>query len=301
MFKRLIYGLTGVTIAVAITLTSGPAMALTSGPPMALTNGPAMASATSSVSQNWAGYQARAADANYAGAQLLQPKITCPAHDSSSTAVIWVGVGGRLVLGGFLPGGKTLSQVGTYAFCYNGKARYFLWWETVGRSASEGGGDLQPVWSNTAPTGCSKLPLYQGNRLLAYWVDQKCTEPLAPGDRLNLVAQVSAGRWADLFAYDFRTKFGLNTVQTFTGAEADAANWIVEAPLLYGEDTLPLANFGEVALTNCQVVSNNKFLPISSLSNTRMYMISDRVLPIRASAGALTAKGTQFSVTWKHR
>ena len=108
-------------------------------------------------------------------------------------------------------------------------------------------------------------------QFLAYLVDHKCTESLAPGDPLSLVAQVFAGHWAELFAYDFRNNFQLDTTQAFTGVEANAANWIAESPEVNGRYS-SLPNFGKVTFSKCQVVSNNKFLPISGLSNFKIDM-----------------------------
>jgi hypothetical protein len=136
---------------------------------------------------------------------------------------------------------------------------------------------------------------------LAYLVDNSCTESLAPGDRLNLVTEVSAGQWADLFVYNSRTKFQLNTKQTFTGVEANAANWIAESPSVSGQNA-SLANFGTVTFSNCEVVSGYTFLPINGLSNVKLYMLGNLpfIFPIRATPTALTNEGTQFSVTWNH-
>jgi len=258
------------------------------------------------VAPNWAGYQATATDARYASAQLVQPTISCAANNSSSDVAIWVGIGSKQILAGLLGGGKTLAQVGTWAFCYKGKAGYFMFWETVGRSASEGGSQLEPVWAGPSPlavpSACSNPPPTSSeNEFLAYLVDNNCTESLAPGDRLNLVTEVSAGQWADLFVYNSRTKFQLNTTQTFTGVEANAANWIAESPSVNGSYS-PLANFGTVTFSNCEVVSGNTFLPINGLSNANIFMygILPFIFPIRATATALTPGGTQFSVTWDH-
>lgn len=287
MIKRLLYVLTGLITTAAFTLSSGSAMAAT----------------TPAVAPNWAGYQATATDAHYASAQLVQPKISCAAKDSSSDVVVWVGIGSKRSFGGILPGGKTLAQVGTWAFCYKGKAGYFLFWQTIGRSASEGGSPLEPVWASpsplTPPAACKPPQSGSENQFLAYLVDHKCTESLKAGDRLNLVAQVSAGQWANLSSYNFRTHFALNTTQKFTGVEANAANWIVESPSVDG-NYAPLANFGKVTFSKCQVVSNSKFLPISGLSNAKIHMISGLILPIRATTTALEAKGTKFSVNWKN-
>ncbi len=287
MYRRLIRVPTGLAIAGVLAL--GGCGGTTSTAPGA--------------SPNWAGYQATAADAHYATAQIVQPGISCAAGDSSSDVSIWVGIGSKQNLGGLLPAGKTLSQVGTWAFCYQGKAGYILFWETVGRSAAEGGGGLEPVWASpyplTPPATCQPPQSYEANQLLAYLVDNKCTEPIAPGDRLSLTAQVATGKWANLGAYDFNTQFQLNTTQTFTGAEANAANWIVEGPSVNGHYA-PLANFGQVTFSNCQGVSNSAFLPIGALGNVKLHMISDLVLPVRATPTDLAAKGTRFSVTWQH-
>ena len=234
MIKRLLYVLTGLITTAAFTLSSGSAMAAT----------------TPAVAPNWAGYQATATDAHYASAQLVQPKISCAAKDSSSDVVVWVGIGSKRSFGGILPGGKTLAQVGTWAFCYKGKAGYFLFWQTIGRSASEGGSPLEPVWASpsplTPPAACKPPQSGSENQFLAYLVDHKCTESLKAGDRLNLVAQVSAGQWANLSSYNFRTHFALNTTQKFTGVEANAANWIVESPSVERK----LCSIGELRESN---------------------------------------------------
>jgi hypothetical protein len=61
-----------------------------------------------------------------------------------------------------------------------------------------------------------------------------------------------------------------------------------------------LANFGQATFAKCRVAGGGTFLPISELSNAKIHMISGLILPISATTTALTDKGTQFNVTWKH-
>jgi hypothetical protein len=89
------------------------------------------------ISSNWSGYAVTGvgSTANTAVTSMsftdvtgtwTQPAATCTAGGRSTSAAIWVG------LGGYTVGSNSLEQTGTSADCdANGKATYYAWYELV--------------------------------------------------------------------------------------------------------------------------------------------------------------------------
>lgn len=270
---------------------------------------------TTADNTNWAGYLAQASQADDAETSIVQPKITCAAHETSSVG-FWVGISDPY-------GQHTIAQDGTSAFCYNGTPGYYLWWEAYGRSASQGGGYPVPVLNtnstgvNVAPAVCKQSPVFNGQnsvtlKQLAFLVKNRCTTPVAPGDHINLSISVGAGSYAAFFAYNYRTGFQLNTTQTFAGVQTGGAEWIAET------QGAGLSNFGKVTFANCWTALGGAgtVYSISELSYIRLTLVYyTKVITVNvphemASPGDLTAPqavspgiGYQdgFTVTWKHK
>jgi hypothetical protein len=118
-------------------------------------------------------------------------------------------------------------------------------------------------------------------------------------------------RWRASFAYDTRTKLGLNTTQTFKNAPSGAAEWVVETQGL-GRG---LSDFGKVIFTACHAYSGNSGVaqPISHFDRTELYLVYYKRYPRRrvqhpvATPGPLTkptnvtagtGKEDGFRVAW---
>src|SRR5262249_46533235 len=100
---------------------------------------PATAGLTQSTSFNWSGY----VDDNSTGKTYSsvagtwkQPKVTCPT-DENRIAVWWIGLDGW--------NSGTVEQDGTLAWCFQGNASYWTWWEMYPTN------QIQIVGSSVAP------------------------------------------------------------------------------------------------------------------------------------------------------
>jgi hypothetical protein len=268
---------------------------------------------------NWAGYLAQTGNTpTQVNGSYVQPKVTCAKGESSSVG-FWVGVTDRT-------GGGTVAQDGTSGFCYKGVARYYLWWEAVGRSSAQGGGDPVPVWNTNqngvsiAPPVCNNSPKFTGTRTptlkqLAFLVDNKCLTPIKSRYHINLSVGVTPRSYAYFFAYITQTSFELNTSQTFSDVVAGGSEWVAETQF-FGKG---LSDFGKFAFSDCYVytgTANTRGEPISHFNDLKMILIYDvkKVLGVivsyktAASPGPLTApisfsngKEDGFSVTWQNR
>jgi hypothetical protein len=268
-------GLAGATSAAAATTSQGPADTNKNG--------------------NWAGYLAQGKIVQ-ANATLIQPKITC-AKGESSSAGFWTGVNNK--------DASTIAQDGTAAFCYQGKAAYYLWWEALGRPNSQGGGAPVPVLAENAPAACVKFTgkVTASLKQLAALEAKGCLAVITPGDTINLSVSVSPRAWAAFFAYDFKSKFQLNTTQTFKNATAGSAEWVAETQFL-GRG---LSDFKKVTFKDCYgyTTTNDKPTAIGQFTNTTLELVDYKTRKPVATPGKLTkatsyANGKQdgFEVTW---
>jgi Peptidase A4 family len=277
----------------------------------------AASAATTTVTQtnfNWAGYLAQTGNTpTQALGTYVQPAIKCAKGESSSVG-FWVGVSNST-------GGGAFAQDGTSAFCYDGKPGYYLWWETVGRPAAQGGGDPVPVLNtnqqgvSVAPAICKESPKFTGKatpslKQLAFLVNNKCVTPIEPGYTIGLSVDVAPNSYAVFSAYIPQTGFELNSSQTFSNVAVGGAEWIVETQFIGSG----LSDFGKVAFSDCYAYTgNNPGQPISDFNDVRLNLIYDAVIlynilvswKTAASSGALTApvsfdNGTEdgFSVSW---
>jgi hypothetical protein len=268
---------------------------------------------------NWAGYLAQTGNvATQVNGEFVQPKITCSKGESSS-AGFWVGVSDST-------GGGTIAQDGTSAFCYDGHPGYYLWWEAVGRSAAQGGGEPVPVLNtngqgvNIAPAACKRSPKFTGTAVpslkqLAFLVDNQCVTPIKPGYTIDLNVDVAPHSYVAFFASVKQTQFELNTSQTFSNVVAGGSEWVAETQHLGSG----LSDFGKVTFTDCYVytgTANTPGEPISNFNDLKLNLIYDlaKVFGVvvswktAASPGALTSaasfnNGTQdgFTVNWHNR
>lgn len=212
---------------------------------------------------NWAGYLARTGNTpTQVSGTFRQPKVTCSKGESSS-AGFWVGVTDST-------GGSTLAQDGTSAFCYNGTPGYYLWWEAVGRSTAQGGGDVVPVLNTNgqgasiAPAICKTSPNFTGTtkptlKQLAFLVKNKCVTPIEPGYTISLTVGVQPGSYATFFGYIPETGFELNRSEAFSNVVAGGSEWVAEEPSIPGSNGL--SNFGKVTFSDCYVYTGTAGAP----------------------------------------
>lgn len=265
---------------------------------------------------NWAGYLAQTGNKpTQINGAFVQPKITCAKNESSSVG-FWVGVTNGT-------GGGTVAQDGTSAFCYKGVPGYYLWWETVGRSAAQGGDNQVPVLNtnqlgvSVAPAICEKSPKFTGTvapslKQLAFLTQNKCVTPIKPGYTINLTVLVNPGSYVVFFAYIPKTGFELNSSQSFSNVDAGGSEWVAETQFLGSG----LSDFGKVTFSQCYAYTGTAIAPgepISHFNDLKLNMIYDvkKVLGVvvswktAASPSALTEpvkfnNGTEdgFTVTW---
>lgn len=210
------------------------------------------------TSENWAGYVVK----SNAGTQQfssvsgswVQPTIKSSSSTGPGCSAFWVG------LGGSSDQSQALEQVGTSADWVNGQAVYYAWYELV-------------------PAPETKLSL-----------------TIHPGDHVSARVSVS-GQTVTVSLSDQTTgQSATKTVQTST-ADTSSAEWIAEAPSTYGQggnyQTLPLANFGQVAFTGASATSNGHTGSISDPNWT----VQQVQLSASGTTGRFAAGGAGFAGT----
>jgi peptidase A4-like protein len=283
-----IRGLTAALLTVAVLAQAGPAHAVVSAAGR-------MTAGTDNKNGNWAGYLAEGKILQ-ANATLVQPKITCSKGESSS-AGFWTGVSDKDT--------TTVAQDGTAAFCYHGKAAYYLWWEALGRPDSQGGEEPVPVLAARAAASCVKFTgtTTASLKQLAALEARGCLAAVRAGDTINLSVDVEPRAWANFFAYDYQTRVQLNTTQTFKNATSGAAEWVAETQFLGSG----LSDFKKVTFKHCYAytASSDRAIAIGQLSNTRLDLIDYQTRKPVATPGSLTkpsrfgnGKQDGFDVTW---
>jgi hypothetical protein len=242
---------------------------------LVLAGSAATASAATSVSTNWAGYAVTTRGAatgfrTVSGSWVVTPGSCSQAAAYSST---WVG------LGGFDDKSAALEQIGTEFDCTNsGRAIYSAWYELV------------PADSHTI-----KLPVKPGDVIDAS-VTVRGTNVV-----LNLANRTRGWR----FHRDRR----------MSSPDITSAEWIVEAPSDCGAGnnctTLPLSNFGTVPFSRASITDargRSGSIATGAWSATRVLLTGAGAPPrfagaaasSGASASALSARGTAFSVTYEN-
>jgi len=85
-----------------------------------------------------------------------------------------------------------------------------------------------------------------------------------------------------------------------TTAQRSSVEWIVEAPFM--NSILPLAQFSNIAFSNCNATINNILAPIRNNSwvNNALTMVTSNNV-VKAQTSALSPDDKGFSVAWKHR
>jgi hypothetical protein len=238
-----------------------------SGSPLQTTFRPGSNAITTVESLNWAGY---AVSTSNAGAvtdvkgSFLIPTVSCNANNAFAS--FWVGIDGF--------SSSTVEQTGVTANPCNSS------FAPVGYSA----------WFEFFPAA----PVY-------------ASASLAAGD--SVVAEVKFAPSTGVFSTSISvtTSAGKSVVtlthsQTVSGAQANSAEWIAEAPSVGGR-ILPLAKFGTVTFTSASATINGVSGSISASfpsSTANEIVMVTRTGIVKAQPSTLMSSGSSFSVTWKH-
>jgi len=217
-------------------------------------------------SLNWAGY---AVASSVAGSvtdvkgSFVIPTVSCNANNAFAS--FWVGIDGF--------NSNTVEQTGVTANPCNSS------FAPVGYSA----------WFEFFPAA----PVY-------------ASASLAPGESVS--AEVKFAPSTGLFTTSITVKSGSTTIvtltqsQTVSGAQANSAEWIAEAPSVGGR-ILPLANFGSISFTSASATIGGTTGSISASfpsSTANELVMVTRGGTVKAQPSALMSSGSSFSVTWKH-
>jgi peptidase A4-like protein len=237
-----------------------------SSSPIQTTFRPGSNAITTVESLNWAGY---AVSTSNAGAvtdvkgSFTIPTVSCNANNAFAS--FWVGIDGF--------SSSTVEQTGVTANPCNSS------FAPVGYSA----------WFEFFPAA----PVY-------------ASASLAAGD--SVVAEVKFAPSTGVFSTSITVASGGKTVvtlthsQTVSGAQANSAEWIAEAPSVGGR-ILPLANFGSILFTSASATINGASGSISASfpsSTANEIVMVTRTGTVKAQPSALMSSGSSFSVTWKH-
>ncbi len=218
-------------------------------------------SAFSSTYYGGYGAQRPNADVSHVEATWVQPTVSCSGSARSDLA-IWVGIDDN--------GHRYLEQIGTAAHCPAGSEPpvYFAWYEMF-----------------PSPVVPVAVPVHPGDRFSAAVTKRGTVWTLA-------VRNQSTG---DRFTIDRkRNSKGLQAL------------WVVEAPSSQasgaGLHVLPLARFGRATLTGAMAIVGGVRGDIDDprWAHYRFVMRTSGG-GLKATVGDLTAGGTSFSVTWRHR
>lgn len=126
--------------------------------------------------------------------------------------------------------------------------------------------------------------------------------PLQPGDVVAGVVNYIGSSTFQLMLINYTQKVFVLIPTSYTKsstAKRVCAEWIVEAPWL--NQTLPLANFGTIAFSDCSATIRNFTGPINSShwKNNSITMVGPGNVT-KATPSGLSNGGTAFTVTWSH-
>jgi Peptidase A4 family len=214
---------------------------------------------TIDLSGNWSGY----ADDNSTGrtysavtATWVEPRVTCT-RSEDELAGYWVGLDGLT--------DPTVEQDGTFAWCYQGAAYYYSWWE------------MYPNGSVVVGT------------------------TVAPGDRITASVTVTSKGYRLALADRSHPANSFTTVQQCpSGATCSnaSAEWIAETPA--GSRGLwPWPPFGTWRPSSAQATSGGKAGGIKSFPDDQIVIVGNDGQAL-ASTGSLASSGHTFSLTWAY-
>jgi hypothetical protein len=213
-------------------------------------------------SYNWAGYAdgsatTKAGTFTRVHGSWTAPSVRCGAEDQITTD--WVGLDGLM--------SRSLEQLGTMAWCYEGSPTYFTWWEMF-------------------PTGKGLI---------------RAGTTLQPGDKITASVTRSGT------TYRLKLTDATNTVNSFTTTQTcpattckdTSAEWISERPS-FGIGIAPLAHYNAFQLTNGTQTSSGKLGTIGSFSTVSEMTMIDATQAYDLSNTSSLVSSNSFGTTWRN-
>lgn len=111
MLKKILAGVSAITLLLAFALQVSASAVRTHGPIIKNKNG---------TSTNWSGYASTTGGATDVTGSWVVPNLTCTAGQNTYSSA-WVGIDGD--------GSSTVEQIGTEHDCINGQPSYYAWYE----------------------------------------------------------------------------------------------------------------------------------------------------------------------------
>ncbi|HEY1331831.1 MAG TPA: G1 family glutamic endopeptidase [Actinomycetota bacterium] len=208
------------------------------------------------TSGNWSGYASTGTTFKSVKGTWTQPSIDCSVAPNGAVA-FWVG------LDGFTSG--TVEQDGTIAFCTNGTAKYFDWWE-----------------------------MYPANAV-------QVVHTINPGDKFTSSVQFTGGQYILKVTDTTNSAASFSTTQSCQGTcSRSSAEWITEAPCCVGSGFFPLPNFNSIKFTSAATANDAGHKgPINdpSWTATSITMVNGSG-QTKVSTSALNAAGNSFTNRW---
>jgi hypothetical protein len=205
------------------------------------------------TSTNWSGYAATSAGGTYSqvSSKWKEPSVKCT--QTESIAVFWVGIDGYT--------SGSVEQDGSLAYCLQGVATYYTWWE-----------------------------MYPTNAV------QIVGMTVQPGDKITS-SVVRSGSSYTLKVIDATHSANSFTMNESCGSCANSsAEWIAERPS-GGSGLYPLPDFGKISFSKDDATSNTASGSISQFPNDAITMINSSNQTL-ASVGNLKKQGKKFVDTW---
>ncbi len=218
------------------------------------------------TSENWSGYAAATGLKNpQAGAVSMVSGTWTVPHITSSKDATYCSI--WVGIDGY--GSGSVQQIGTEHDWDNGKEEHYAWFEMY--------------------------PKYP-HQLKGF--------PVEPGDVISASVTYQGNNTYKLVLNN-HTKSVTTTVPTShtvaPGTKRSSAEWIVEAPAT-ADGVLPLANFSNVTMTDCQATINGKTGYIDQGSwQAELLNMEAKKGTMKAATSDLKNDGKDFSVTWKHQ
>jgi Peptidase A4 family len=240
--------------------------------------------APSTPSSNWAGYAVTSPTStpvNYSSVTgtWTVPTATCGPTDAGASSAVWVGIGGYSLTS------QALEQTGTDADCdETGTPTYYAWYELVPSNPVNLKAKVMP--GDTITTSVNILPSATGGM-----------------PTVELQVKNRTRRWT------VTKKIVPSVIDT------SSAEWIAEAPSTcprFGQCVpVPLANFGTVTIGNAAAIGDGaggtltnpawNVYPIELVPSSRRVHFGEfgsNGSTAGASAGAISADGRSFTVSW---
>jgi hypothetical protein len=211
------------------------------------------------TSGNWSGYADDGGKTyNMVAARWKEPAVTCPpaSEQINTMAAFWVGIDGYA--------SGSVEQDGTLAYCFEGSAFYYTWWE-----------------------------MYPKNAI------QIVSSAVKPGDEITASVTRKHIQY-QLKVSDFTTSGNSFTEYRTCGPRTctnSSAEWVAEAPTESSGKRYPLADFGTWMVNAASARSGLRSGTISTFPAYEITMKPSTT--VLARPGRLNRAGTWFTDTWE--